>query len=111
MRKIEQQMIQAIRAGQTAKFDNTTIRHNNGIAEVYLHGNAIACISDKSVSYSLAGWNTVTTRSRIRALMSAFGGDGCYTKHGVPFIHGMAVESTDWVTFNPKYGVVVINSK
>lgn len=76
MKKIEQKMIKAIRSRCPATISNTTVVHgysnpDNGMA-VYLHGNHIATLTDTSVRFTLAGWNTVTTRSRVNALLSAF---------------------------------------
>lgn len=40
---------------------------------VYLHGNCIFTLSRKNhIKFSLQGWATITTKSRINALLSAF---------------------------------------
>ncbi len=75
MRKIEQQMIAAIRAGVTDKtMGNTRVHACVGFMEVQLHGNIIAHVdlSRGSVRFTLAGWPTPTTRSRINAILSEF---------------------------------------
>lgn len=76
MRKIEQDMIEAIRSGEDFKRDNTRVEHREGsdgnYALVYLHGNLIS-ESDKDKGRLVicdAGWQSVTTKSRLNALLS-----------------------------------------
>ena len=68
MRTIEKQLIEAIKAGNNFSKDNTT--YNAGSGFVTLHGNFIAKVHQglKSMDWTLAGWPTVTTRSRLNAL-------------------------------------------
>lgn len=102
-RKIEQQMIAAIRAGANWKSGNTEVRYNDttGDLDVLLHGNRIAEVyaAEGSVlpgtrfgkagaQWTLAGWNTPTTRSRINALAAAFNWKRVYCKGGKPFAAG-----------------------
>ena len=81
MRKIEKQMIEAIRSGDNWKSGNTEVRHSidNGIfyADIYLHGHHIAVATPKSWDVypvakanekTFSAWPTATTRSRLRAL-------------------------------------------
>jgi len=73
MRKIEQQMINAITNGENFSKDNTMVRINGlggYIQEVCLHGNLIIRGSRGNYQISLAGWDTVTTKSRINAFLS-----------------------------------------
>lgn len=69
MRKIEQQMNEAIRNRKFWCKDNTMV-HSDG--NVYLHGNNIAQVTDtgeiKVNLYTLRRWPSMTTRSRLRAL-------------------------------------------
>ena len=80
MRKIETQMNQAIRNGHAWSKDNTCITYdptNNMSAEVFLHGNHIATVTDKDLTlYSGGGWFTPTTKSRLNALIKEFGFKG-----------------------------------
>src|SRR5687767_4569190 len=90
MRKIEQQMIKAVRGalvgGKAWLGGNTmvtaTATANGYTAEVRLHDHHIACITVRDgiwavdMTFTLAGWNTRTTRSRINALLDAFGPRG-----------------------------------
>lgn len=80
MRKIEEKLISAIERWVPFHLDNTDFRivdSKNG--EVYLHNNCIAKVVKHPQpvfgkdyiyvdSISLCGWNTNTTRSRLRAL-------------------------------------------
>ena len=82
MRKIEKQMIEAIRSGDNWKSANTEVRfweRANGIASVYLHGHHIATVIRRSnenlypckaypIEDTFRDWPTATTRSRLRAL-------------------------------------------
>ena len=76
MRLIEQQMTEAIRNAHASSKDNKCITYaptNNMSAEVYLHGNHIATITDKDLTlYSGGGWFTNTTKSRLNALIQEF---------------------------------------
>ena len=69
-------MNQAIRNGHAWSHSNTCITYdptNNMSAEVYLHGNHIATVSDDALTlYSGGGWFTNTTKSRLNALINEF---------------------------------------
>ena len=77
MRKIEELMVQATREGKTWQRDNTTVhvayRAPDGTANyvVELHGNPIAFgyVGHAPHLVSMQGWDTQTTRSRLRALL------------------------------------------
>jgi prepilin-type processing-associated H-X9-DG protein len=97
MRKIEQQMNNAIAQRVAFSKDNTLVTIvNDGNpygtrAEVYLHGNHIAnyWYQDASVEVNertLAEWSTVTTKSRLRAL-----GANVTTKRGQTFLNGSLI--------------------
>lgn len=70
MRKIEKDMIRAIRERKDMRNGNTTVTVYKNTALVRLHGNLIAVYSYKSnrYLYSSAGWQTATTKSRLNAL-------------------------------------------
>ena len=103
MRKIEALMIAAVqtfadgrettknnwRSGNTEVIDRVTgIRGTAGYLhtiDVELHGNLIATIYPSSCNMYLmdAGWQTVTTKSRLNALCQAFTAfSGIYSKKG-----------------------------
>lgn len=67
MRKVEKQMLEALKAGKNFSQSNTVVKENG---EVYLHGNLIAIYNrkDGTSEFSLAGFPTATTRSLLRAL-------------------------------------------
>ena len=63
MRKIETEMNQAIRNGHAWSKDNTCITYdptNNMSAEVYLHGNHIATVTDNDLTLILAVGGSLT---------------------------------------------------
>lgn len=69
MRTIEKNMNAAISAGRNWAAGNTSVTFVNNEVQVRLHGNLIAVRDAAGVwRYSLAGWNTTTTRSRLNAL-------------------------------------------
>ena len=68
MRKIEEQMISAVRSGRSLSVGNTLVSVSNGKVEVFLHGNKIYMKEGEKERFTLAGWNTNTTRSRPHAL-------------------------------------------
>ena len=72
MRKIEEQMNMAIRSRKNWSGSNTTVRcfKENGVTtevNVLLHGNCIAWFDTASNDFNIssAGWETVTTKSRL----------------------------------------------
>ena len=80
MRKIEQQMIDAINANQNWKLRNTEVKTDDAnISRVFLHGNHIATITDDDMMIMDGGWQSVTTKSRLNALCDAF----CIAGEGV----------------------------
>jgi hypothetical protein len=101
MRKIESNLIAAIRSRRRFASGNTTYNPTNG--HVRLHGNLIAVVlppdGDRS-RWTLAGWNTNTTRSRINALANAFWLPGVRNIHGTPHAgttQWEPITSTQWV--------------
>ena len=79
MRKIEEQMNHAIRHRKNWAGSNTTVRcfKENGITtemQVLLHGNLIAWLdtATNDLNISSAGWETVTTKSRLNAILEEF---------------------------------------
>lgn len=68
MKKIEQQMLNAIKLGINFKKSNTEVFINNGVIYVYLHKNLIAKINKHTAFLTNAGWATNITHSRLRAI-------------------------------------------
>ena len=81
MRKVEQQMNEAILNRKDFFKGNTSVENyitETGAREavVHLHGNHIATVGD-TLQICDAGWQTVTTKSRLNALCNEFA-EGCY---------------------------------
>ena len=74
MRKIEQQMQNAIRNRQNWSNSNTSVSiDEDGFTTVRLHGNRIAEITPHGdLTLSSFGWETVTTKSRLNAVLDVF---------------------------------------
>lgn len=70
MKRIEEKMLTAIRCGYDWQENNTSVKHVDGEkVRIRLHGNLIAERDNvHGWRYSLCGWNTLTTRSRLNAL-------------------------------------------
>ena len=73
MRKIEQQMNRAISNRTNWAGSNTTVTYNDSTncSSVFLHGHRIATFDHnlKAVKISSCGWQTVTTKSRLNAIL------------------------------------------
>lgn len=85
MRKIESDMVAAIRSRSDFRGNNTVVdQSGNGYGEVRLFGNRIARFSyvNGIIEFEDAGYRTATTKSRLNALISAFTkpGQGIYQR-------------------------------
>ena len=87
MRKIESQMNAAITAKVDWKLKNTEVTNIDGVSFVYLHGNKIAEVGDNFVRLFDGGWQSVTTKSRLNAILQG---------HGLP---GECVFQKNWTWF------------
>lgn len=112
MRKIEYKMIEAINAAMKGKRNfkdgNTAVTFNeSNHAIVTLYGHNIARIIDArnnfTVMINLCGYNTVTTRSRLTAILFTYkpGINGVGTKKGQACIvyrdgHTADISDTAW---------------
>ena len=112
MRKIERSMNAAIKSKRNWSSSNTEVRRGrNDITDpcsnVYLHGNHIATVKDNGdVCISNAGWRTVTTKSRLNAIINEFldgTKNGVYQKNHEWFVtdHGRDYDfdSSAWYSF------------
>ena len=72
MRKIEQQMISAVKDCKDWRNDNTEVLYSPSrkVSCVYLHKNLIATISKDEVEIYDGGWQSNTTKSRLNALIN-----------------------------------------
>jgi hypothetical protein len=75
MRKIEQQMNDAITSSKDWKKDNTEVITCSNVSDVFLHGNLIARIGETWIELFDGGWQSNTTKSRLNAILQV---------HGVP---------------------------
>ena len=112
MRKIERDMNTAIRYRRNMSKQNTSVRcfkNRDGITtemDVFLHGNHIASLDTATNKLTIkdGGWQSVTTKSRLNALLDEFvPSAGIFQKDWVwylsdrlsgsvvPFVSGMTV--------------------
>ena len=111
MRKIEMEMNAAIRYRRNFSKANTSVRcfKTNGVTtdvDVFLHGNHIASLDTATNQLTIkdGGWQSVTTKSRLNALLDEFvPSAGIFQKDWVwylsdrlsgsvvPFVSGMTV--------------------
>jgi len=110
MRKIESQMIEAIKSETDWKSGNTKVINffNDGdkcvVSSVFLHGNKIAEVTDHDMTIFDGGWQTNTTKSRLNALINEFCNavtDGVFQKNYQWFVSDNKVikEFTNGYTF------------
>lgn len=68
-RKITEKAAAAFAAARPMRSSNTVITVEHGFAVLHLHGNAIAArnLATGETRFTLAGWNTPTTRERLHA--------------------------------------------
>ena len=75
MRKIESEMIAAIKNNQDWQSGNTSVHFNeeSGESIVRLHGNKIAVVGDDYLTLFDGDHQTKTTKSRLNAILGEFG--------------------------------------
>ena len=81
-RKIELQMNAAVQSGKDFTKANTSVHLHAGVAVVRLHGNKIAEVGEDFITLFDGGWQSVTTKSRLNALLEEFSApaDGIFQK-------------------------------
>jgi len=101
MRKIETKMNDAIIGQKDFKSGNTQVVSIGDVSFVYLHGNHIASVGNDFIQLFSGGWHSVTTKSRLNALLSVHGcpGEKVFQKNfqwfvqqeggPIPFFDGM----------------------
>jgi len=101
MRKIERQMCDAIANEQDWRKDNTEVInfYNDDkelvVTSVYLHGNLISEVTNNAVTIFDGGWQSVTTKSRLNAIINRFCNsmtDGVYQRQHVWYLKDNNVE-------------------
>ena len=89
MRRVTEQIKRAFEEGTSKKVGNTETDGKT----VWLHGNAIVKRDpDGLVRWSLAGWNTPTTRERVNGIVNA----GVHQVNFEPVLNGQVINSSDW---------------
>jgi hypothetical protein len=68
MRKITTKAFEAFRSNQEFSLDNTYVTSDENQTSMYLHFNCIAkkCRKSGIVEITTAGWNTPTTKERLK---------------------------------------------
>ena len=69
MRLIERKMNSAIANGKNWQLDNTSVLHRDDVVEVRLYGNLIAEIGEGFITLYDGNHRTVTTKSRLNAIL------------------------------------------
>ena len=107
MRKIEEQMNNALRTFSNWSSGNTTVTSTKEEMLVHLHGNHIATLNKATMTINLfdGGWQSNTTKSRLNAILFEFTYGDCSVfqrnftwflndrlfNKPVPFFSGMAI--------------------
>ena len=91
MRKIEQQMNNAISNNLNWQSANTAVVYDDqsGESTVYLHGNKIAVVGEDFVQIFDGGYQSNTTKSRLNAILSEHGikGEGVFQRNWKWYVH------------------------
>ena len=103
MRKIETLMNAAISNNQNWQSGNTSVHfeEESGVSIVRLHGNKIAEVGDTFIRLFDGGWQTVTTKSRLNAILAEHGdaGDCVFQKNFDWFVNINTVQGITTVPF------------
>jgi len=94
-------MNDAITNGSDFKSGNTQVVTISDVSFVYLHGNHIASVGNDFIQLFDGGWQSVTTKSRLNAILAVHGfpGEKVFAKNfnwfvnqvggTIPFFNGM----------------------
>ena len=110
MRLIEQQMCSAVINKNDWRKDNTEVIYSpsRDVCCVYLHKNLIATIDNNSVEVYDGGWQSVTTKSRLNAIINSLCDDtrcGVFQKNYEWFI----TDNNETVEFEHGYTFSRVN--
>ena len=93
MRRVTKEIKEAFEQGKAKKVGKTETDGQT----VWLHGNAIVKRDpDGLVRWSLAGWNTPTTRERVNGIANA----GVCQVAFEPVLNGQVIDPFDWFASN-----------
>ena len=105
MKKIDSWTVETVRKNGAGVYtcNNTVVRvAPDGARIVELFGNKIFYINARGVVFfTLAGWNTVTTRARLNALLPEF---SISCRKGVAYVNNTPIESGAW--YSTRGGVI-----
>ncbi len=88
MRVVSKRIAVAFAAGKVLRVGNTSTDGHG----VYLHENKIIERMEDGIWFTLAGWNTPTTRERIRSIA----GGGVYCKDFTPYFNDKPISCREW---------------
>jgi len=102
MRKIEQQMNDAICDSRDWKCDNTEVINIGNVSFVYLHDNHIASVGNDWVEIFDGGHQTKTTKSRLNAILKthAIKGECVFQRDFKWFVHKFVGQAGSSSVFN-----------
>lgn len=110
MRKIENEIIKAVIGKKTVKLSSRDyVEFKYGLSNVYLHGHKIAVYNhaDNILAFTFAGWGTVTTKSRVNALLSVFACGKCSVSNFVLYYETQKISVHKWYKVNTKNVMVI----
>jgi hypothetical protein len=99
MRKIEMEILEAIRNKTNLSIGNTVVVVSDaGNIQVLLHGSPIVRIEDneKKIFVSLAGFNTTVTRARINIVFDKYDIQRVVNTKGFPYIGDVSIAVSGW---------------
>lgn len=100
MRRIEEKMLSALDNGLNFNQSNTRVcTYPDGEIAIYLHDNKIASIYKRVLTIDSCGWDTLTTKSRLNAILWFFGLGSIFQKNFQWFIQ----TETETIPFNGSY--------
>lgn len=94
MKVIERKLRDAFISNEPLKISNSQVRVSLQYTELYLFGNCIARKDrlNLSIEYTLANWNTVTTRARLKNVL----GISIYNKGCIPYVNDFPINRSQW---------------
>jgi hypothetical protein len=96
MRKIEQILSNAWNNNKGISISNSAVINNGDELQLMLFHNVIAKkhLETGKVEYTLAGWNSPTTKSRLKNVI----GVNVYSMNFTPYVGNTAISTNEWYT-------------
>lgn len=101
MRQIDRDMLKAVCEHRNWSSGNTAVVADKDYVQVILHGSIIYECRGVEEAFTLAGWDTLTTRNRLRAL-----GANIFHKNGKIYAskcksgaNAIEINKNDWYNF------------